>query len=53
MQYLIDRLKEPSTWAGLSVVLAMLGIGVEQEELAIIGSGIGALLAIVLRERAK
>lgn len=51
MQYLIDRLKEPSTWAGLSVVLAMLGISVGEQELAIIGSGIGALLAIVMREK--
>jgi hypothetical protein len=53
MQYLIDRIKEPSTWAGLSVVLAMLGISVGEQELAIIGSGIGALLAIVMREKGK
>lgn len=51
MEYLIDRLKEPSTWAGLSVVLAMLGISVGEQELAVIGSGIGAVLAIILRER--
>ena len=50
MEYLIARLKEPSTWAGLSVALAMFGISVGQEELAIIGSGIGAVLAIFMRE---
>lgn len=50
MEYLIARLKEPSTWAGLSVVLSMLGITVGQEELAIVGSGIGAALAIFMRE---
>lgn len=53
MEYLIARLKEPSTWAGLSVILAMFGIGVEQEELAIVGAGVGSFLAIVLRERGK
>lgn len=50
MDYLIARLKEPSTWAGLSVILAMFGITVGQEELAVAGAGIGAVLAIVMRE---
>lgn len=50
MEYLIARLKEPSTWSGLSVILAMFGVTVGQEELAVAGAGIGAVLAIVLRE---
>jgi hypothetical protein len=29
MKYLIDRLKEPSTWAGLSVLTALLGVPME------------------------
>lgn len=50
MEYLIARLKEPSTWTGLSVIFAMFGVTVGQEELAVAGAGIGAVLAIVLRE---
>lgn len=53
MEYLISRLKEPSTWAGLSVLLAMFGVSVGQDELSVIGAGIGSLLAIILRERGK
>lgn len=53
MEYLIERLKEPSTWAGFSVLLQMLGITVGEQELALIGGGISAALAVILRERAK
>ena len=51
MDYIIARLKEPSTWAGLAVVFTAAGISVSEAELALIGSGIAAILAIVLRER--
>lgn len=53
MSYLIERLREPSTWAGLSVIIAMTGYSVSQEELAVIGSGIAALLSIFVREVGK
>lgn len=53
MKFLIDRLKEPSTWAGLSVAMAMFGLSVSQEELAVVGAGIGAVLAIFMRERGE
>ncbi len=51
MDYIIARLKEPSTWAGLAVVFTAAGISVSEAELALVGSGIAAILAIVLRER--
>lgn len=53
MDYIIARLKEPSTWAGLAVVFTAFGITVSEAELALIGSGISAVLAIVLRERGE
>lgn len=53
MDYLIERLREPSTWAGLSVILALAGFSVSQEELAVVGSGISAVIAMVMREGGK
>ena len=54
MQVLIARLKEPSTWAGLGVILGLFGIHLAPEKLtAIIGvaTAVAALLAIFLPER--
>jgi hypothetical protein len=51
MEYIINRLKEPSTWAGLAVVFTAFGISVSEAELALVGSGVAAVLAIILRER--
>jgi hypothetical protein len=53
MDYIIARLKEPSTWAGLAVVFTAAGISVSESELALVGSAIAAVLAIVLRERGE
>ena len=53
MEFIIQRMKEPSTWAGVSVVLIALGINVSEAELATIGGGISAFLAIFLRERGE
>jgi len=53
MDYIIARLKEPSTWAGLAVILTAAGISVSESELALVGSAIAAVLAIVLRERGE
>lgn len=53
MDYIISRLKEPSTWAGLAVIFTAAGITVDAEELAVVGSGVSALLAIVMREKGE
>jgi hypothetical protein len=53
MDHIIQRIKEPSTWAGVSVVLVALGLNVSEAELATIGGGISAFLAIILRERGE
>ena len=54
MQVLLNRLKEPSTWAGLGVILGVFGVKVLPEQLtAIIGvvTAICAALAVFLPEK--
>lgn len=50
MQKIVTRLKEPSTWAGLSVLAALIGGNVAPEQISQIGGGIMALLAIFVPE---
>ena len=48
MQYLIDRLKERSTWLGLIAIATALGVGLtpeHQEAIATLGVAIGGLVA--------
>lgn len=48
------RLKEPSTWAGIAIILALFGVDLAPEQSQVIvqsGAGIGALLAIILGEK--
>lgn len=40
-----DRLSEPSTWAGLSVLLTLCGVNVEAA--ALVGQAAGAVAAAV------
>lgn len=47
MQYALNRLKEPSTWRGLSLLLGALGIGVAPEAVNQIGVAVGAAIAAV------
>ena len=54
MQCLLNRLKEPSTWAGLGVLLGLFGVKVLPEQLtAIVGvvTAICAALAVFLPEK--
>ena len=54
MQALLNRLKEPSTWAGLGVLLSLFGVKVLPEQLtAIVGvvTAICAALAVFLPEK--
>ena len=47
MQYVFDRLKEPSTWRGLSLLLGAFGVGVAPEAVNQIGVAVGAAIAAV------
>ena len=54
MQGILNRLKEPSTWAGLGVILGVFGVKVAPEQLtAVIGvvTAICAALAVFLPEK--
>lgn len=53
-QYVIDRLKEPSTYAGLGTLLTAIGWQIDPalwKEIAGVCMGIGGLLAVILTTR--
>lgn len=54
MNTILDRIKEPSTWAGLSVLGLVFGLPPGTVELLgqVLGGAAG-LAAIVLKEKAK
>ena len=54
MQNLLNRLKEPSTWAGLSVLGTLFGIPPGALDIVHqVAIGVGAVAAICLPEQAK
>ena len=55
MGYIINRLKEPSTWSGLGMLAVSLGLGIPpgvMEAITQVGVGVAGLAAVFLRERA-
>jgi hypothetical protein len=56
MGYIINRLKEPSTWSGLGMLAVSLGLGIPpgvMEAITQVGVGVAGLAAVFLRERAS
>lgn len=56
LSYLADRLREPSSWAGLAGILAAVGVSVSPEiwrEATAAATGIAGLAAVLLRERKR
>lgn len=51
MNVFMNRIKEPSTWAGLAMLAAMFGNHVAPDVIVNGGMAIGALLAAVLPEQ--
>ena len=52
MEYIIARLKEPSTWAGLSALVAIIiGHDIDQDTIGAICGGFAAVIAICTGER--
>lgn len=50
-RFILSRLREPSTWAGIGVVLGALGLTlteIQAQALAYTGSAIAGLIATVL-----
>ena len=53
---LARRLSQPSTYASITALLAMLGLNVDQEWVhvaTLIGGGIAGALGIILNEKAR
>lgn len=54
IEFLIARLKEPSTYAGLSGLAIALGISTEMyNAAAAVVAGVAGLVAVILSEKAK
>lgn len=52
MNAILERMKEPSSWAGFSLLLGLLGVPVGVPELvAQVGAGVCALAAVLLKEK--
>lgn len=54
MRYLVARLREPSTWAGIAALLAALGVTVDPrvfEGVQGLVTALAGLLAVLLPER--
>lgn len=52
--WIIARLKEPSTWAGIGSIVTAAGFAIRPDlwqEIASVGMGIGGLLAVILNEK--
>lgn len=54
VQFILSRLKEPSTYAGLSGLAVALGISTQLYEAAALAiAGVAGLVAVILAEKAK
>jgi hypothetical protein len=56
LSYLADRLREPSSWAGLAGILAAVGVSVSPDiwrEATAAATGLAGLAAVLLRERKR
>lgn len=52
MKFIINRLKEPSTWAGVSALGVLVGVPPGTLDLvAQVGVGLAGLLAIALKDK--
>ena len=51
LKFVADRLKEPSTYAGLGVILAAIGVNIDQGTIGAIAGGVVAVLGIILGEK--
>ncbi len=53
MKWVVDRLKEPSTWSAVAAGLMAIGVTVDQATVGAIAGGVAAILGIVFREKAS
>jgi len=53
MKWVLERLKEPSTWAAIAGGLVALGVTVDQATIGAIAGGLAAVLGIIFKEHAS
>lgn len=54
MEYLLDRLKEPSSYAGLAGLLGVVGINLDPgllQQIVIVATAVAGLVAFLVREK--
>ena len=54
MQYILDRFKEPSTYAGLAALLAAFGLHVDEgvlQAVVAVATGLAGLASVLLAEK--
>lgn len=47
MKFIIERLKEPSTYRGLAVVLGLIGVNLSPEQTSAITTVVGSIVAAI------
>lgn len=47
MKYLLDRLKEPSTWRGLTILATVFGVHISPEQVDAIATVGGCLIGAI------
>lgn len=47
VEFITSRLKEKSTWAGLTTITALIGINIDPEQFAAIGSAVIAIIGAI------
>lgn len=56
-QWIVDRAKEPSTWAGVAVAVGSMSFIPHASDLAqqipTVGAGVAGVIAIIVKEKAK
>lgn len=56
MRYILDRLKEPSTWRGLAMLATALGVTIDPSQMAAIvaaGTAVAGLIGVLLPDSAR
>lgn len=48
ISYLLNRLKEPTSWAGCAIILTAFGVHITTEQLSAIVGGVTSLIGLVL-----
>jgi hypothetical protein len=56
MDYILERLKERSTWAGIIAILTGFGVSLKPElsaAISTVGMGIAGLVLVIIKEEKK